>query len=80
MVWVFPEYGGQVAVRLGDFKVLRRQLKTKKPGDWEVYDITKDRNETTDLAKAKPELILQAKEVLQREVSANEVFPLTIPD
>ncbi len=80
MVWVFPEYGGQVAVRLGDFKVLRRQLKTKKPGDWEVYNITTDRNETTDLANSKPELIRQAKEVLKRETSENEIFPLAMPD
>ena len=32
MIWVFPEYGGQVAVRLGDFKVVRQGLKTKTPG------------------------------------------------
>ena len=27
MVWVFVEYGGQVAVRIGDFKVVRQGLK-----------------------------------------------------
>ena len=26
MVWVFPEYGGQVAVRIGDHKIIRRNL------------------------------------------------------
>jgi len=80
MIWVFPEYGGQVAVRLGDFKVLRRQLKTMNPAAWEVYDIARDRNEATDLASVKPDLIRQAKEILQRETSENIVFPLALPD
>ncbi|MEK7953518.1 arylsulfatase [Luteolibacter soli] len=80
MLWVFPEYGGQVAVRLGDFKVLRRNLDTKKPGPWQVFDIAKDPNETTDLSAGHPELITQAVEVLKREASPNEIFPVKIPD
>lgn len=80
MVWVFPEYGGQVAVRIGDFKVVRQKLKTRQPGAWEVYHIATDRNETKDLAKDRPELIQQAKEILQRETSPNEVFPLPLPE
>jgi arylsulfatase A len=80
MVWVFPEYGGQVAVRIGNFKVTRQKFKTPRPGEWEVYDIAKDRNETKDLAQERPALIQQAKEILQRETSPNDVFPLKIPE
>ncbi len=80
MIWVFPEYGGQVAVRIENFKVLRRQLRTKKPGEWEVYDIEKDRNETTDLAKDQPDLIRKAREILKHETSENVIFPLAIPE
>lgn len=79
MVWVFPEYGGQVAVRMGDFKVIRQGLKTKKPGPWEVYDLAQDAGETSDLAETRSDLIDQAKEVLRREVDENELFPLPIP-
>lgn len=79
MVWTFAEYGGQVVVRIGDYKVLRRGLLTKKPGDWEVYDIPADRGETKDLAKEKPELIGKAVSVLKNEVADNAVFPLKIP-
>jgi hypothetical protein len=46
MVRVFPEYGGQVAVRIGDLKVMRRDVKTKKPAPWEVYDLSQDRGES----------------------------------
>lgn len=79
MVWVFPEYGGQVAVRLGDYKVVRQGLKTKTPGAWEVYDLAHDRSETKNLASEKPEVVAQAIAVLMHEVSPNEVFPLVIP-
>lgn len=79
MLWVFPEYEGQVAVRLGDFKGVRQKLKTKSPGPWEIYDLVKDPGETTDLAAQHPELIQQAEEVLKREISENVLFPLKVP-
>jgi arylsulfatase A-like enzyme len=79
MVWVYPEYGGQVAVRMGDFKVVRRQLRTKKPGPWEVYDLANDRGETADLVADHPDLVEQAISILKHEMAPNEIFPLTVP-
>ena len=79
MLWVFPEYEGQVAVRLGDFKGIRQKLKTKSPGPWEIYDLAQDPGETTNIAAQHPELIQQAEEVLKREVSENALFPLKVP-
>jgi arylsulfatase A-like enzyme len=79
MVWVFPEYGGQVAVRLGDFKLVRQKLKSKAPGPWEVYDLSKDDSESNDLAAERTDLIEQAEAVLRREVAENAIFPLEIP-
>lgn len=79
MVWVFPEYGGQVAVRLGEFKVIRKGLKTKSPGGWEVYNLAVDRGEEHNLASANEEIINQAKKVLREEVQENSRFPVVIP-
>jgi arylsulfatase A-like enzyme len=79
MIWAYPEYTGQVAVRMGNHKVLRRGLHTKKPGDWEVYDVTKDRGETKNLAQEKPDLIREAEKILIKEISDNPVFPLRFP-
>lgn len=79
MLWVFPEYGGQVAVRLGDFKLVRQNLKTKTPGPWEIYDLSKDQSEANDLASTRSDLIQQAEDLLRREVTENIAFPLTIP-
>ena len=79
MLWVFPEYGGQVAVRIGDVKLVRQKLQTKQPGGWEVYDLAKDTAEKNDIAAESGALIQQAEEILRREVSPNENFPLKIP-
>jgi arylsulfatase A-like enzyme len=79
MVWVFYEYGGQVAVRLGDFKLVRHRLHSKAPEPWEVFDLGKDPGETTNLAAAHADLICQAEELLQREVSENKEFHVPIP-
>ncbi len=79
MLWVFPEYGGQVAVRIGSMKLVRQNLKTKNPGPWEVYDLNQDPGETRDLAATHAHLIKQAEAVLMREVDENPVFPVPIP-
>jgi len=79
MLWVFPEYGGQVAVRLGDMKAVRQNLKTKKPGPWELYDLSTDQAEAQDISAQHPEILRETEELLRREVSANTLFPLNIP-
>ena len=80
MVWVFPEYGGQVAVRIGDHKVIRQRLNSANPGPWEVYDLRRDQAESHDLSAVRPDLIRQAIEILRRETSANKIFPVPIPE
>ena len=79
MVWVFPEYGGQVAVRMNDFKAVRQRLKTPQPGAWELYNLKSDPNEQTDLAGQHPELIAKAETILRDQVAENPVFPVPIP-
>lgn len=79
MVWVFPEYGGQVAVRLGDFKVVRRGLLAKRPGEWEVFNLANDRGETKNLAQSEAGVLAAAQNILRREVDDNAIFPLSIP-
>ena len=77
MVWTGGAYGGQVAVRLGDMKAMRRQLfKGTKGGPlgWEVYDLAKDAEEKSDLASARPDVIEAAKAVLKREYTHSEAF------
>lgn len=78
MVWVFPEYGGQVAVRIGDMKAVKRDLKKRNVGDWEVYDLSVDPFEQNNLSKTRPDIIVAATEILRRETDENSVFPVPL--
>ncbi|QTN33642.1 arylsulfatase [Akkermansiaceae bacterium] len=80
MVWVYPEYGGQVAVRIGDFMVLRRNLKAGKIQPWEAYDIPGDAVQANNLAAERPDLIAKAVEILKQQTDSNPLFNLEIPE
>ena len=77
MVWTGGAYGGQVAVRMGDMKAVRRQMfKGAKGGPlgWEVYDLAKDAEEKNDLASSRADVIEDAMGVLKREYSHSAAF------
>ncbi len=80
MMWEFPEYGGIVAIRKGNWKAIRRGLQSKKPGDWELYDLAVDRNETSDLASQHPEIVYVLAEAYLKTRSTQPNFPLLIYD
>jgi arylsulfatase len=43
LFWEYPEYGGQVAIRMGDWKVVRQNLKSKnKQPTLELYNLKND--------------------------------------
>ncbi len=79
MLWFYPEYGGQVAVRIDHWKILRRGLKTKQPQAWEIYDLNSDPQEAHNVASEHRELIERAVDYLHQEVSENKIFPMAIP-
>jgi arylsulfatase A len=80
MIWVFPEYGGQVAIRSEQWKLVRKQLNApKRPGPWELYDLSMDESEENDVAWKYPELVQLLSERLMLEMNDNELFPVTIP-
>jgi arylsulfatase A-like enzyme len=78
LVWTGGGYGGQVAVRLGDWKVLRKNLLPGTKGgplNWEVYDLAKDRGETTNLASSHRDLIDQAISLLRQQYVPANGYP-----
>ncbi len=81
MVWVFPEYGGQVAVRFGDYKLVHQRLDDlpSAGAGWELYDLAADPGELHNLAAEYPQLVRQGVEILERETDDNPLFPVPIP-
>ncbi|MDT0538871.1 arylsulfatase [Croceitalea sp. P059] len=67
LYWEFPEYGGQVALRIGDWKVIRQHLKDDKAPTLELYNLSTDPAETKNVADKHPEVIAQAAEIFKKE-------------
>jgi hypothetical protein len=67
-------------VNFGDIKVIKTKLLTKKPAEWEVYDLSKDRGETKNLATDQPQWIEKAKAVLKDQTDNNLLFPMKLPE
>ena len=80
MIWVFPEYGGQVAIQDTDWKLVRVGLATKKPSAWELYHISEDPTEERDLSASQPEIVQRLAGMLREANSNNKIFPVVIPD
>lgn len=80
MVWEFPEYGGFVALRQDNWKAIRRGIKTKRPGSWELYDLGADPTETNDLAGTHADIVQEMAEHHRQTRVAESDFPLPIFD
>ncbi len=55
----FPGYGGQQAVRVGDWKAVRQGLGKPGPVRTELYDLKGDVGETRDVAAEHPDVVAQ---------------------
>lgn len=75
LYWEFPARGGQMAVRIGKFKALRKNMHNGNL-EWELFDLDRDPKELDDISSSHPEVIRKVEEIVAREhtVSQNERF------
>lgn len=78
MIWEFHGYRGQLAVMDGKWKAVRQQVRTKKPGAWQLYNLETDPAEAKDLAAKHPEIVKRLEESFRKDrtVSARNKLPL----
>lgn len=80
LYWEFPEYGGQLAIRMGDWKVVRTGLKDNNNSPtMELYNLRSDIGETRNLADQHPEIIERAMEIMENEHTEPEIEKFKIP-
>jgi arylsulfatase A len=81
-----PGYGGQQAVREGDWKTIRtnlqppRNAKQQQPGQVELYDLAQDRAETRNVAADHPEIVRRLTALMESQHLKSAVFPLRALD
>ena len=67
LYWEYYSQGGRLAVRMGDWKAVRNDLKKNPNSPFELYNLATDRTESHDVAAEHPELIAKAREIIARE-------------
>ncbi|MNR05733.1 Arylsulfatase [compost metagenome] len=63
----YPEKGGQVAIRMGDWKGVRVNVKKDPQSPWQIFNLKTDRNESRDQAANHPALIRRFNEIVKKE-------------
>ncbi|MEZ4902999.1 MAG: arylsulfatase [Spirosomataceae bacterium] len=71
--WEYPEKGGQLAIRMGNWKAVKTNVRKNRHAGWELYDLSKDESETTNVAAQHPDLLRQFDAIVQREHTPSHI-------
>jgi arylsulfatase A-like enzyme len=63
----YPENGGQVAIRMGKWKGVRRNIRKDPQSPWELYNLEVDLNEQNNVASSHAGIIAEMKSIASRE-------------
>jgi len=75
LYWEFAGYGGQQAVRLGDWKAVRQNL-NKGPSEIELFNLATDPNETENVAAMNPDVVARITRIMIDQHRPSEAFPI----
>jgi arylsulfatase len=74
LYWEFAAYGGQQAVRLGDWKGIRTNM-ARGNLQLELYNLAENVDESEDLAAAHPEIVERIEAIMRDAHVPNAEFP-----
>jgi arylsulfatase A len=63
----YPEKGGQLAVRIGDWKGVKTELKKNPKAKWALYNLAQDLGERNDIAQDHPDILKKMDKIVARE-------------
>lgn len=75
LYWEFSGYGGQQALISGNWKAVRQQLNSGKIRT-QLFDLSKDPGESTDVADSHREIVNTLEAAMKREHVPSKDFPL----
>lgn len=73
LYWEYHSGGGWQAVRLGDWKGIRRNAHKTPDGPIELYNLAKDRAEALDVAASHPDVVASIAKIMKEQHSASVV-------
>ncbi len=80
----FHGAGGQQSVRVGDWKLLHRNLlgTAKKPPSptTELYNLATDRSEKKNVAAAHPDIVARLQKIMDQQHTPSKEFPIPLLD
>ncbi len=74
LYWEFHELGGRQAVRKGNWKLVRYHVQDPAKITTELYDLTNDPGEITDVSKRHPEVVAELLKLMAQSRVPSEVF------
>jgi arylsulfatase A-like enzyme len=75
LYWEFHEQGGKQAVRMGNWKGVRLNAMNNPDGPIELYDLSADIAESTNLADVHPDITAKIAAIIKQEHQPNPTFP-----
>ena len=79
LFWDFNGYGGQQAVRMGDWKGLRRNLQRGNTR-LELYNLANDIGEQNNVAAQHPDIVKRIETILREQHQPSALFPMKVAD
>lgn len=76
LYWEFVELGGRQAIRKGDWKAVRLDVKKDRNSPIELYNLKDDPTESRNVATSNPELVKEMAKLFESTHSPNPVFML----
>jgi len=79
LYWEFTGYGGQQAVRMGDWKAVRQAMLRRTNADplkIELYNLEDDVGESRDVAAEHPEIVARLRAIMDAEHVPSALFPI----
>ncbi|MEO9592086.1 sulfatase/phosphatase domain-containing protein, partial [Rhodopirellula bahusiensis] len=86
LYWESPGYSGQQAIRMGDWKAIRKGLSRRpkkgvtEPPAFALYDLSKDLAESTDVSQSHPDVMAKIQAIAKQQHVPSEHFPLRAID
>lgn len=79
LFWDFNGYGGQQAVRMGNWKAVRQNI-DKGNTRIELYNLAEDVSEKNDVSAKYPDIVRRAEKLLTEQHTPSKLFPMKALD